>query len=331
MEFKLLLTFLVTFFSFNISVAQQITYHDRRGNEVSEDKAFFYRETRKIGKGLWKINEYYRDGSAAASGSSSKKNGSVREGQWIWYFQNKDGIKIEAIDSSQIKMVCFYNNNKKDGEEIQYYEPGLLREKSIFNKGVEISTVKYYKNGTIESKSEFEDKKPIARQDFFENGQLKNDIKFKHDDENISMLVKSYYENGNLMRDSRYDSPNRLDEYKFISGKCYDESGKKIPEILFTRSASFPGGSDVLKEYIRITIRYPREAAKEGAQGKVYVSYTIDKEGNVTKPRIARSVNKYIDEEALRLVRNMPKYLPEIKYGELVNKKYTIPINFSLQ
>jgi TonB family protein len=143
--------------------------------------------------------------------------------------------------------------------------------------------------------------------------------------------VKSYYYNGNLMRDSQYRSEQNKNSFIFVRGKHFDENGKKIKEIPFMRSATFPGGTDMVKRYIRSNIIYPERAVNDGKQGKVFVSYIIDNKGNVTQPRIARSVDKYLDEEALRLVRNMPMWLPEIEYGELIEKQYTMPVIFKLQ
>jgi TonB family protein len=87
----------------------------------------------------------------------------------------------------------------------------------------------------------------------------------------------------------------------------------------------------MLKKYIKSNVRYPPNAFKNKEQGRVFVSYFLDKKGNVKKTRIARSVSFFLDKEALRVVNNMPKWTPEIQYGELVERRYTIPISFGLQ
>jgi TonB family protein len=189
----------------------------------------------------------------------------------------------------------------------------------------------YEKSGQIKSQSNFKDENTETRQDYYENGQIKNDIVIVTKREFKTLSVKSYYYNGNLMRDSQYRSEQNKNSFIFVRGKHFDENGKKIKEIPFMRSATFPGGTDMVKRYIRSNIIYPERAVNDGKQGKVFVSYIIDKQGNVTQPKIVRSVDKYLDEEALRLVRNMPMWLPEIEYGELIEKQYTMPVIFKLQ
>lgn len=57
-------------------------------------------------------------------------------------------------------------------------------------------------------------------------------------------------------------------------------------------------------------------------------AHSYDENGNIIKPRIVRPGNKDLDNEALRIISIMPNYLPEIYYGELVSKRYSLPVNF---
>lgn len=331
MKKRTLIYTLIAILFTNISVAQKVTYHNKQGTKVSKSKAVYYKQISKHSKGLWKVDEFYMDSSIAVSGFSSKKNGSIKQGEWIWYFKNENGNSGDSNESVQIKSKCSYSDNKRHGETTHFYSNGVLKEKTIFHDGYKNSIHKYYRNGQLKSKSEFKNKIPLTRLDFYENGQIKNDVVFELQDDLKILIVKSYYDNGNLLRDSRYMSPIRSYAYKFLSGNCYDENGNKIPEITFMRMALFPGGTEMLRKYISSNVKYPKNAAIEQIQGKVYVSYIIDKEGDVIKPSIARSDDWRLDEEALRVVRNMPRHTPGIRYGELVTISYTIPINFRFQ
>lgn len=93
----------------------------------------------------------------------------------------------------------------------------------------------------------------------------------------------------------------------------------------------FPGGQEVLLKYLAANIKYPASAVKAKKQGRVIVTFIIQKDGSVAKARIARSVDPELDAEALRIVKAMPNWTPGTQDGKPVNVKYIIPVNFSLQ
>lgn len=93
----------------------------------------------------------------------------------------------------------------------------------------------------------------------------------------------------------------------------------------------FPGGEDAMKRHIATTIKYPVEAQKKGTQGKVYVTFVVAKDGSVKDARIARGADPLLDEEAMRVVKSLPKWTPGKQRGKAVNVSYTVPIEFKLQ
>lgn len=93
----------------------------------------------------------------------------------------------------------------------------------------------------------------------------------------------------------------------------------------------FPGGMSKLLEYISKNMQYPAEAQKQKVQGRVVVQMVVDAEGNITNPRILRSENPLLDKEALRLMKEMPKWTPGKQNGKAVPVKYTLPVMFKLQ
>jgi len=86
-----------------------------------------------------------------------------------------------------------------------------------------------------------------------------------------------------------------------------------------------------ITEHIHSVYRYPPIAKDMGIQGKVYISFVIDKQGRVTSVKIARGVDKYLDEEAVRVVKTFPKLTPAKQRGRPVKVAYTVPISFKLQ
>jgi len=92
----------------------------------------------------------------------------------------------------------------------------------------------------------------------------------------------------------------------------------------------FPGGDLGLMKFIQKNVRYPAIAKEYNITGKVYVSFIVDKQGNVTNVKIVRGVDKNLDAEALRVVSSLPKYKPGKQRGKPVRVMFTIPINFTL-
>ncbi|MBD9109232.1 MAG: energy transducer TonB [Bacteroides nordii] len=95
----------------------------------------------------------------------------------------------------------------------------------------------------------------------------------------------------------------------------------------------FPGGTKALMEYLARNIKYEGPIAQGdiGISGRVIIQIIIDKEGNVTDPKVVRSVDPYLDKEALRVVSHMPKWTPGTQQGKPVAVKYSIPVVFRMQ
>lgn len=95
--------------------------------------------------------------------------------------------------------------------------------------------------------------------------------------------------------------------------------------------AKFNGGDVALMRWLSNNIRYPKAAQENGVQGRVVVKFIVEKDGSISHPEVVRGKDKDLDQEALRLVGSMPKWLPAKKGGEPVRCYFTIPVNFKLQ
>lgn len=93
----------------------------------------------------------------------------------------------------------------------------------------------------------------------------------------------------------------------------------------------FPGGENALRLYIAKSIKYPVIAQENGIQGKVYVSFVVDKDGGISDAKIVRNVDSSLDKEALRVINSLPKWKPGKQRGKPVRVAYTVPISFVLQ
>ena len=77
-------------------------------------------------------------------------------------------------------------------------------------------------------------------------------------------------------------------------------------------------------------MQYPEEAQKDNAQGRVIVSFIVNKDGSIDEVKVMKSIHPALDEEAARVVKSMPKWRPGMLKGKPVRVKYTIPVNFKL-
>lgn len=93
----------------------------------------------------------------------------------------------------------------------------------------------------------------------------------------------------------------------------------------------YPGGMKALFKYLGSNVKYPVEAIKENIQGRVIVGFVINKDGSFSDVKVLRPVNKYLDAEALRVVKSMPKWKPGKQNGKEVRVSYNVPINFNLK
>lgn len=94
---------------------------------------------------------------------------------------------------------------------------------------------------------------------------------------------------------------------------------------------SFPGGDGALLQWIAKNTEYPPIAKEYGITGRVFVKFTVEKNGSVSNVRVARSVDKQLDKEAVRVVSLLPRFNPGMQNGRLVRVNYIVPINFILQ
>ena len=101
--------------------------------------------------------------------------------------------------------------------------------------------------------------------------------------------------------------------------------------VVVEEMPEFPGGELALRTFIGKAIVYPTVAQENGIQGKVFVTFVVNKDGSVSNAKIARGVDPSLDAEALRVVSTLPKWKPGKQRGVPVRVSYTVPISFKLQ
>ncbi|MCB0496741.1 MAG: energy transducer TonB [Cyclobacteriaceae bacterium] len=93
---------------------------------------------------------------------------------------------------------------------------------------------------------------------------------------------------------------------------------------------SYAGGMNKFAQYMQENLKYPEEAKRKGIEGKVFVEFVVDKNGQITSENVLKGIGAGCDAAALELVKNAPSWKPGIKDGEAVNVKMVLPVSFKL-
>lgn len=93
---------------------------------------------------------------------------------------------------------------------------------------------------------------------------------------------------------------------------------------------SFPGGDAALMQYLSSHIKYPAIAEENGVQGRVIVTFVVERDGSITDVKVLKSADPSLDKEAVRVTKSMPKWIPGKQNGSSVRVKYTLPVTFRL-
>ena len=94
---------------------------------------------------------------------------------------------------------------------------------------------------------------------------------------------------------------------------------------------SFPGGEGKLMEFVAKNIKYPQIARETGIQGRVFVGFVVEPDGSISNVKLLRGIGGGCDEEAMRVIKSLPKWKPGKQRGKPVRVSYQIPVFFKLQ
>lgn len=119
-----------------------------------------------------------------------------------------------------------------------------------------------------------------------------------------------------------------LDEYDVVEVEPEPEEEEIF--MVVEDQPEFPGGTAALLDYLRKNIKYPAICRENNIQGRVLVTFIVNKDGAIVEPEVVKSVHPQLDREALRVIASMPNWKPGSQRGKPVRVKYTVPVNFRL-
>ncbi|RZK15632.1 MAG: energy transducer TonB, partial [Flavobacterium sp.] len=238
------------------------------------------------------------------------------------------------------------------------YYPNGQKKSTVNYKKNEITGTAYYffADGKVKKRLEYIEEDPIEKK----AGIKSLDAKFKLIYQ-VDSLGKVFVQDGNghLIEETKIGKEVLVEEGdykdgykegvwtgKYLSGKSsYTETyslsklvsgvntvGDKTYEYTDLGSPpQFKGGINQFYKYLSRSIKYPTEAYKSGIGGSVYMSFVVEKDGQVADVKIDKRVYPSIDEEALRVMNDSPKWIPGTQRGLPVRVKYNIPIRFNVR
>ena len=114
---------------------------------------------------------------------------------------------------------------------------------------------------------------------------------------------------------------------------CQEEKKVSVDDEVFVvveEQAEFPGGLDSMYAYIVKNLKYPEAAKEKGIEGRVFVSFIIEKDGSISNILIKRAIGGGCEEAAVEMIKNMPKWKPGKQRGKPVRFQFVLPIKFEL-
>lgn len=207
-------------------------------------------------------------------------------------------IYLDAkLEECKKKNAVFFRKIENDGEN------GWLA--MVYFVGGELKMQGHYTDQTLET----------PHGDFayyYQNGQIESKGSFEN---GAKIGVWERFNPNGSPKAERYYSG-----YKFGDEPVYDPD--EFPE--------FVGGNAALDAYLNKNLQYPEVALINRVEGEVYVTFVINKVGQVKRVMVRNSLDPHLDKEAIRLIKNMPDWIPGKKDGNLVNTQMAIPIQFKL-
>jgi len=210
----------------------------------------------------------------------------------------------------------------------------------------------FRKNGTLLSRGTFSSVKPERIKEghftyFAENGVKMRDCYFKQNQiEGEELLFDTlghlklrsvfnqgklngnrteYYTTGVIKRDEIYK------DSIFVSGNCYNKKGKKVKFFSRDILPEYPGGEKAMIAFVRANLKYPKADMDSNIQGRVVVKFIVEADGSITNIDIAKGVDALIDEAAMDIVRQFPKFIPGTSDGKPIRVSFALPIVFALK
>ncbi|HQB27838.1 MAG TPA: energy transducer TonB [Paludibacter sp.] len=144
-------------------------------------------------------------------------------------------------------------------------------------------------------------------------------------------VVEDDVETAEIIIDTEDDKDRQVVIQAPVQAAVVEEEDTEVVFMVVESMPGFPGGEAALFKYLSDNIKYPVIAQESGIQGRVICQFVVNRDGSIVDIEVVRGVDRSLDEEAKRVIANMPKWSPGKQRGKAVRVKYTLPVNFRLQ
>jgi TonB family protein len=296
---KHLFFLLLLIFNLNLKAQNDTIVYAGRDSVITMENAELYFEITSNRHGYWE-KEYYRTKKGWDKKSRHKRFEEVNDSTYTvtTYYQNKEDSTYMLIAIKQESGLYLLK---------EYYESGALKSTQnssmifpFYGNGVKTN---YYENGNVKYTGNFlNNKKEGEHSEYFVDGAKKK-ISILHKDQIISN--RSWYQDGT----ERISNVFNITEVR--------------PE--------FPKGDAKMYEFLGKKMMYPKEARDQNIQGRVYISFIVMEDGSLEELQILRGIGGGCDEETIRVVKMMPKWLPGLIDNKPVRVRFNLPVVFKLR
>ncbi len=270
---------------------------------------------------------------------------------------NGNGELRSYYENGQLRESVALLDRKSEGVGLIYHDNGQLYRESIYHLGKIYTVVSCFDSQG----------KPMDGGDLREGTGLMLDYRKPESDKSAVLFLKqkktykngflnglstTYHENGKVWREGDFLNDKEIGEWKSYNEKGEERStmnytGNEDSSVVVYEPAipdginredgfmdippSFQGGEKQLYKYLQSNIVYPSFAKDKGIQGKVYVSFSVNMDGEIGDVKIARGTHESLNEEAISVVSVMPRWNPGLTGGIPARCTFTLPINFTLR
>lgn len=256
-----------------------------------------------------------------------------------------DTVKTFYTSNHKIRSKEFYRDGWKEGLFANFHENGKYKDRGSYKQGKRIGYLSsWYENGAMQKNIKF------FPTDIYSNNTGDSILIINYWNEENVQIVKNgsgyctcyldsdkVLEKGKVLngyRDStwqffRADTLRHVEEFtagKFLSGKGYYKNREYSYDRLETQ-AEFPGGIQAMMRFLQRNIIIPN-SIRGSVTGKSFVKFIVDKEGFITEVSILKSAGKNLDDEAMRVVKKMPRWKPGTQRGIPVKSQFVLPVYF---
>ncbi|HEY6142170.1 MAG TPA: energy transducer TonB [Flavobacterium sp.] len=305
--FSLLFLFIPKLCISQVSPNDLLIYLDSIGNNAPLTNHHYFRIIKdyKLNKESYIVNDYYKSGVLMMRSTSNNKDFIVKEGQTIFYYENKNK-----------KSICNYTKNHPNGKEIKWYENGNKKEDGEYilldekKKQSEYKVNQFWDINGVQKVADGNGDYEENDKNFFGSGKVKDGLKdgvWLGWVKNPKNKYTETYKNGKLTSGTIVDENNIESTYTVLEKKPEPKNGM----------SNF---------YNYVAKNFNMSNLPSGIKGKIYIAFVVDKDGKIIEPKILRDLGYGTGAEAIRILTEYKDFMPGEQRGKKIKCKFTLPI-----